>query len=39
MNPPEMKVGSNYKEKLNCINATMITHVVASSISLATTFL
>ena len=38
MNHPEMKVGSNYGEKLNCINATMITHVVASFISLATTF-
>ncbi len=38
MNPPEMKVDSNYEEKLNCINATMITHVVASSISLAPAF-
>lgn len=38
MNPPEIKVDSNYEEKLNCINATMNTHVVESSISLAPAF-
>ena len=38
MNPLMNPVGSKAEEKLNCINATVITHVVADFVSFATTF-